>query len=210
METRFTVRNGDENGNNALNLGPNKAVLAYLRPVEDDKNLVSCAWCSVTPQAGGSTKLPVINSSISAVVTVGNYTTAKQKIELQAIATITGKEERDVRLSEAREEPTLSKELCYVENLSPCDGIKTTWLVNDQPVCRSAEAMFNTQKESFQLKQTIYLTIGGQMETETFKLQDWTQLINFPFDNDLKSADIYVWLDPKDRSPRFKVANKKY
>lgn len=210
MQTIFTVYNCDERGENSLRLGEGNALLAYLRPVVDNTKLISCAWVSATPQAGGSYKLPAINNDISAVATVGNYTTAVQDIPLQSMACITGDGEGNVRLSPSEVDNCLDPRLCYIENKSPCKDVRAVWMLNNRSVCKSIDPMFNGETQSFQLYQKLYLTVGGKQEESNFKVQHWTKFYEFIIPNGLTSADIHVWLDQATRKPMYKIVNQKY
>lgn len=210
MELRLTIYNGDCRGRYPLSLGERNAILVYLKPEHEDENLRILPWASVTPQEGGSFRLPAINNEISAEVSVGGYRTARRTIPQQSVADIVGDDEGSVRLNEAVESMELDKGLCYVYNQSTCKDIKATWFVNDQPVCRSIVPLEKGQRQGFQIKKSISLTIGTPEEKENCLFSHWTEYYEYVFEDDLKSADVYAWLDPINRKPMYSVMNCKY
>jgi hypothetical protein len=206
MNTTLTIINKD------LNLKSQK-VLVYLRAQNNSSNWETAAWQACAPQpGGGSYTLDSINNTVGAYVSFagGKGKTALQDIPLQNMSAI---EEagNEVCLDAAQpNEVDLTAQQCGVINLTTKSDVKVIWCLNGSSVCRPVDPMFNEGISSFELMQKVYFTIGSLIETDTFRVQNWTKLQSIDIPADLVSADIVVSVDHKTNKPVFALENALY
>lgn len=204
MNTKLTIKN------RGLELGSDK-ILVYLQPQENNTDWETVAWDSCTPQNGGSHELPIIDNVIQAYgeFNNGRDRTAYQNIEPHHMALIkqTGNE---VDLLGGEENVTLTAQQSGVKNTTNIVDIRPIWCLNGKSICRPKEPLFNGGISSFELLQKIYFTIGSSTRTETFIVQDWSELAEFDIESNLVSADIVVSKDKSDNKPVFTMENAKY
>ncbi len=206
MNTTLTIKNKD------LDLQTQK-VLVYLRPQENSSNWETSAWQACAPQpGGGSYTLDSINNMVGAYVNYANGKgkTALQNIPLQNMSTI--KENGNEVCLEVAQPDTanLTAQQCGAINLTSQSDVKVVWCLNGSSVCRPVDPMFNDGISSFELMQKVYFTIGNLVETDTFRVQNWTKLQSIEIPADLVSADIVVSLDHKTNKAVFKLENPLY
>lgn len=206
MNTTLSIINKD------LNL-QNQKVLVYLRAQDNSSNWETSAWQACAPQpGGGSYTLDSINNTVGAYVNYANGKgkTALQDIPLQNMSAI--KENgNEVCLEAPQPDATdLTAQQCGVINLTTKSDVKVVWCLNGSSVCRPVDPMYNDGISSFELMQKVYFTIGSLIETDTFRVQNWTKLQAIDIPADLVSADIVVSLDHKTNKAVFTLANPLY
>lgn len=188
-------------------------VLAYLKPQSQSENWVSSAWQACSPQAGGgSARLKAITSDVEAYALWGEDAnqTATVPIPPQSMSTIT-QTGNVVGLSSPTKDPgELTATQSGVRNSTTLTDVYVVWCVNGASVCRPQNPMMNTGVSSFALTPSVYFTIGSQLRTQTFTVQNWTSFTAFPLPANLASADIVVSLDPATNAPVFTITNQQY
>ena len=206
MNIVLTVINKD------VNLA-SQQVLAYLKPQGSNSDWLTSAWASCTPQmGGGSSSLPAITSDVEAYGTWSNgkNKTAMVTIPNQYMSTIS-QSGNVVQLGQpVLDTVDLTAQQSGVTNATTISDMYVVWCVNNASVCKPVNPMMNTGASSFELTQSVYFTIGSQVKTSTFVVQNWTALIQIPLESNLVSADIVVALNKATNTPTFTINNQKY
>lgn len=201
--TVFTVINDN------VNL-ETQQILAYLRPQTSNTSWVSSAWQACSPQVdGGKATLNAIINTISATGTFSDGKDSTSTVDIPAgqMATFT-QDGNVIVLGVPADSTNLTSTQSGVYNTTAVKDLYPVWSLNGGNICKPANPMYNTGDSSFELLQKIYFTIGSQELTDTFILQNWTDLQEFDVPSNLVSADINVSIDATTNTPVFEMDNK--
>lgn len=185
-------------------------ILAYLKAQGNNDNWEVAAWQACSPQKGGTYTLTPINNEIGACVSYdnGRGETAEVEIPPQKMATLT-RSGSELDLGEAvLDEGDLTARQSGVKNLTADKDIHPIWCLNGKKICRLKGKMFNGGICTFELMQKVFFTIGSSISTETFIVQNWSELKEFSIESNLYSADIEVSVDKVTNKPIFMMTNK--
>jgi hypothetical protein len=202
MTTKIKVVNTDVSLNS-------KTILAYLRPQENSNDWESTAWASVHVEEGGSANLPAITNDISGVGSYndGQYFTSEQIIPIGYVSTF--KQEGNViKLYPPVKSSSVTAVQSGMKNETNATDLYGVWGLNGGTICKTR--LTNGDNTSFQLKQKIYFSVGDYTETETWKVQTWSDLQEFELPSNLLSATITLSFNKGSQKYIFTMSNEKY